>query len=45
MHGSYVIPHISTVKSPQQIIGSLVKDYLSKNFFKTTPDNIYHVCT
>lgn len=34
----------STVKSPQQIMGSLVKDYLCKNIFDITPDSIYHVC-
>ena len=29
-HGSYILPHISTTKSPQQIMGSLVKDYLAQ---------------
>ena len=44
MHASYILPHVSSVKSPQQIIGSLVKDYLCKNLYNTTPDKIYHVC-
>ncbi len=30
-HGSFILPYISTVKSPQQIMGSLVKDYMSRN--------------
>ncbi len=30
-HGSFILPYISTVKSPQQVMGSLVKDYLCKN--------------
>lgn len=29
-HGSYILPYISTTKSPQQIMGSLVKNYLPK---------------
>lgn len=30
MLGSLVTPHICTARSPQQIMGSLVKDYFSK---------------
>lgn len=41
-HGSLVIPHISTTKSPQQIMGSLVKDHLACELGRT-PDSIYHV--
>jgi len=41
-HGDLLIPHISAVKSPQQITGSLVKDVLSKHC-GVTPDRIYHV--
>ncbi|XP_076813276.1 cytosolic Fe-S cluster assembly factor narfl-like [Clavelina lepadiformis] len=41
-HGKLVIPHISTVKSPQQITGTLVKELLSKHYGKT-PSQIYHV--
>ncbi|KAI8063804.1 iron hydrogenase [Gongronella butleri] len=40
-HGE-VLPFISTTKSPQQMMGSLVKDYLAtKNAIR--PDQIYHV--
>ncbi|XP_033100536.1 cytosolic Fe-S cluster assembly factor narfl-like [Anneissia japonica] len=41
-HGSYVLPYISTTKSPQQIMGSLVKDYLTR-LHGRTPDEVYHV--
>ncbi|XP_064414796.1 cytosolic Fe-S cluster assembly factor narfl [Latimeria chalumnae] len=41
-HGNYIIPFISTTKSPQQVMGSLVKDYFGKLHNKT-PDQIYHV--
>ncbi|XP_078273789.1 cytosolic Fe-S cluster assembly factor narfl isoform X2 [Rhinoraja longicauda] len=41
-HGSYIIPYISTSKSPQQMMGSLVKDYFAKQR-SVTPDQIYHV--
>ncbi|XP_078414778.1 cytosolic Fe-S cluster assembly factor narfl isoform X1 [Cetorhinus maximus] len=41
-HGSYIIPYISTTKSPQQVMGSLVKDYFAKQQ-NMTPDQIYHV--
>ncbi|KAL7754480.1 Cytosolic Fe-S cluster assembly factor nar1 [Sorochytrium milnesiophthora] len=39
---SYLLPLISTTKSPQQVAGSLVKDYLAKQLGKL-PDQIYHV--
>ncbi|XP_072167702.1 cytosolic Fe-S cluster assembly factor narfl-like [Diadema setosum] len=41
-HGSYILPYISTTRSPQQIMGSLVKDYLAQSL-GLTPDRIYHV--
>lgn len=41
-HGSYILPYISTTKSPQQIMGSLVKDHLAQSLH-LTPDRIYHV--
>ncbi|XP_063962013.1 cytosolic Fe-S cluster assembly factor narfl-like [Lytechinus pictus] len=41
-HGSYILPYISTTKSPQQIIGSLVKDYVAQSLH-VKPDRIYHV--
>lgn len=43
-HGTFILPYISTVKSPQQVMGSLVKDYVCKQILDITPDNIYHVC-
>ncbi|XP_060582869.1 cytosolic Fe-S cluster assembly factor narfl-like isoform X2 [Ruditapes philippinarum] len=41
-HGSYILPYISKVKSPQQIMGSIVKDYFAKHLSKS-PAQIYHV--
>ena len=35
-HGSYILPHISTTKSAQQIMGSLVKYYLAEKVLGTT---------
>jgi len=29
-HGEYVLPYISTTKSPQQIMGTVVKHFFSK---------------
>uniref|UniRef100_A0A8D3BR77 Nuclear prelamin A recognition factor n=1 Tax=Scophthalmus maximus TaxID=52904 RepID=A0A8D3BR77_SCOMX len=40
--GSLVTPHICTARSPQQIMGCLVKDYFSKQQ-KLSPEKIYHV--
>ena len=41
-HGSYILPYISTTKSPQQIMGSLVKDRLA-GVLGRSPNTIYHV--
>ncbi|KAL4221217.1 hypothetical protein ACF0H5_019481 [Mactra antiquata] len=41
-HGSYILPYISKVKSPQQIMGSIVKDYVSSKLNHRS-DEIYHV--
>ncbi|KAJ6657551.1 hypothetical protein lerEdw1_002265 [Lerista edwardsae] len=41
-HGSFIIPHISTTKSPQQVMGSLVKGHFAQQQH-LTPDLIYHV--
>ena len=35
-HGSFVLPFISTTKSPQQIMGALVKGYLAEAVLSTT---------
>uniref|UniRef100_A0A8C1BLC9 Nuclear prelamin A recognition factor n=1 Tax=Cyprinus carpio carpio TaxID=630221 RepID=A0A8C1BLC9_CYPCA len=40
--GSLVTPHICTARSPQQIMGSLVKDFFARQQ-KLTPDQIFHV--
>ncbi|EDO38275.1 predicted protein [Nematostella vectensis] len=42
-HGDYILPYISSTKSPQQIMGSLVKDHLASVVGKS-PDSVYHVC-
>lgn len=40
--GSLVTPHICTARSPQQIMGCLIKDYFSKQQ-KLSPEKVYHV--
>ncbi|KAM9832472.1 nuclear prelamin A recognition factor [Neosynchiropus ocellatus] len=40
--GSLVTPHICTARSPQQIMGCLVKDFFSKQQ-KFNPEKVYHV--
>ncbi|KAM4820060.1 cytosolic iron-sulfur assembly component 3 [Thomomys bottae] len=41
-HGSFVLPYLSTVRSPQQVMGSLVKDFFAQQQH-LTPDKVYHV--
>uniref|UniRef100_A0A6J0UIN5 Cytosolic iron-sulfur assembly component 3 n=1 Tax=Pogona vitticeps TaxID=103695 RepID=A0A6J0UIN5_9SAUR len=41
-HGRFIIPYISSTRSPQQVMGSLVKGYLAEQQC-LTPDQIYHV--
>uniref|UniRef100_A0A8D0GGU0 Cytosolic iron-sulfur assembly component 3 n=1 Tax=Sphenodon punctatus TaxID=8508 RepID=A0A8D0GGU0_SPHPU len=41
-HGSFIIPYISTTKSPQQVMGSLIKGHFASQQH-LTPDQIYHV--
>ncbi|KAG8557359.1 hypothetical protein GDO81_016604 [Engystomops pustulosus] len=41
-HGSFIIPHISVIKSPQQVMGSLVKSFFAKEK-NLKPNQIYHV--
>lgn len=41
-HGSYILPYISSTKSAQQIIGSLVKDH-EASVFGRSPEQVYHV--
>lgn len=40
--GSYILPYISSVKSPQQIIGAVIKRYLCQKM-SLRPDEVYHV--
>ncbi|XP_047527720.1 probable cytosolic Fe-S cluster assembly factor GL21135 [Vanessa atalanta] len=41
-HGNFILPYISSTKSPQQIMGSLVKQYLA-NKRELNPSEVYHV--
>ncbi|NXW57441.1 NARFL factor, partial [Eurystomus gularis] len=41
-HGSFIIPYISTTKSPQQVMGSLIKGRFAEQQH-LTPAQIYHV--
>ena len=41
-HGNFILPYISKVKSPQQVMGSLVKYYFSRQL-GITPDRVYHM--
>ncbi|CAM8932818.1 unnamed protein product [Rhodiola kirilowii] len=40
--GSYILPYISSVKSPQQVMGATIKHHLSKKL-GVRPEEIYHV--
>ncbi|XP_055991171.1 cytosolic iron-sulfur assembly component 3 [Sorex fumeus] len=41
-HGSVLVPHISTARSPQQVMGVLVKDFIAQRQ-RVSPAAIYHV--
>uniref|UniRef100_A0A182JV56 Iron hydrogenase small subunit domain-containing protein n=1 Tax=Anopheles christyi TaxID=43041 RepID=A0A182JV56_9DIPT len=41
-HGNFILPYIATTRSPQQIMGVLIKQYLAK-LMQTTGERIYHV--
>ncbi|KAJ8246055.1 hypothetical protein GJAV_G00263150 [Gymnothorax javanicus] len=41
-HGDFILPYISTTRSPQQVMGSLVKGYFAEQQ-NLTPKQIYHV--
>ncbi|KNC85584.1 hypothetical protein SARC_02241 [Sphaeroforma arctica JP610] len=41
-HGDFIVPYISTTKSPQQIMGSLVKGYLAESI-DVSAAHFYHV--
>lgn len=40
--GSYILPYISSVKSPQQTMGAVIKRYLGQKM-SMRPDEVYHV--
>ncbi|XP_031118688.1 protein NAR1 [Ipomoea triloba] len=40
--GSYILPFISSVKSPQQTIGAVIKNYICEKLH-IRPEEIYHV--
>ncbi|KAM4623276.1 nuclear prelamin A recognition factor isoform 2-T2 [Polymixia lowei] len=40
--GTLVTPHICTARSPQQLMGCLVKDYFTKQQ-KLSPEKVYHM--
>ncbi|XP_043802742.1 probable cytosolic Fe-S cluster assembly factor AGAP009023 [Apis laboriosa] len=41
-HGNFILPYISVTKSPQQIMGSLVKYHLAE-IMDLSPEQIYHI--
>jgi len=41
-HGKLIIPHLSKIKSAQQITGTIVKQVLSSHY-DITPSRVYHV--
>ncbi|XP_011306223.1 probable cytosolic Fe-S cluster assembly factor AAEL012261 [Fopius arisanus] len=41
-HGNFILPLIGVTKSPQQIMGSLVKNYLAERR-SLSPERIYHI--
>ncbi|XP_043516494.1 probable cytosolic Fe-S cluster assembly factor GJ13047 [Frieseomelitta varia] len=41
-HGNFILPYISVTKSPQQIMGSLVKYHLTETM-GLLPEQVYHV--
>uniref|UniRef100_A0A5B7ARH9 Putative cytosolic Fe-S cluster assembly factor narfl n=1 Tax=Davidia involucrata TaxID=16924 RepID=A0A5B7ARH9_DAVIN len=40
--GSYILPYISSVKSPQQTIGAIIKHHICQKMF-LRPEEVYHV--
>lgn len=41
-HGNFILPYISTVTSPQQTMGILVKHHLAEKL-NINPSKIYHI--
>ncbi|KAG8506366.1 Cytosolic iron-sulfur assembly component 3 [Galemys pyrenaicus] len=42
VHGSVLVPHLSTARSPQQVMGVLVKDFFAQQQ-GVSPARVYHV--
>ncbi|CAH1961731.1 unnamed protein product [Acanthoscelides obtectus] len=42
-HGNFILPYISTTKSPQQIMGSIIKQWVGKTLGTPQHRPIYHV--
>ena len=40
-HGALILPHLSSVKSPQQVMGSLLKDHVCRQLGSLSPKRIY----
>ncbi|KAI9442235.1 iron hydrogenase [Lactarius indigo] len=41
-HGE-ILPFIAATKSPQQVMGTLVKEWLAAHYWDRRPDEVYHV--
>ncbi|KAG4401433.1 hypothetical protein AAZX31_07G248200 [Glycine max] len=41
--GSFVLPYISSVKSPQQTVGAIIKNYVCQELGLSRPEEVYHV--
>lgn len=41
-HGSFIIPYISTTKSPQQIMGSLIKGHFAEQQVRCIEHKLIH---
>lgn len=44
-HGEFILPYISTTRSPQQMMGSLVKGYFAEQQVQETPAQLSRVPT
>jgi iron only hydrogenase large subunit-like protein len=41
--GDIILPYINTTKSPQQVMGTLIKSYLTESRWNILPNRVYHV--
>lgn len=42
-HGSFIIPYISTTKSPQQVMGSLIKGYFAEQQVRSIEQYLIYI--